>query len=272
MQSTQEQNTIKEQKISILGCGWFGFAFAKELIRRGYSVKGSTTSEEKLSILSDAGIKPFLIDFSVHGQHDNKQFYESDALFICIPPKRKSLELKDYPKKIESIIQSAQKTTQIVLISSTSVYGDQGTTVDEDSETYPETESAKVVLEAENKIKSQRPCSGTIIRFAGLIGPGRDPGYYFAGKTDVPNGLAPVNLIFQEDAVGVACSLIEKDSFGRTYNACAPNHPTKKVFYTEAALDSGLEAPSFIEEKTSFKIVTSKNVPEFLDYDFKVKL
>ncbi len=158
------------------------------------------------------------------------------------------------------------------MISSTSVYGDQGITVYEDSETHPETKSAKVVLEAENMLKSLRPGSGTIIRFAGLFGPGREPGRLFPGKKDVPNGFAPVNLIHQEDAVGVACSLIEKDGFGRTYNACAPNHPTRKVFYTEAALGAGLEAPTFIEEKTSFKIVTSKNVPEFLDYDYKIKL
>ena len=272
MQFTQEYTTTKAREISVLGCGWFGFAFAKELIRRGYLVKGSTTTEEKLSMFADAGIEPFLIDFSAEGQRNKKEFYYTDILFICIPPNRNSLELMDYPKKIEAIIQSAKKTPQIVMISSTSVYGDQGTTVDEGSEMYPETDSAKVVLEAENRLKSLRSGNGTIIRFAGLIGPGREPGRLFAGKTDVANGLAPVNLIHQEDAVGVACRLIEKEGFGRTYNACAPNHPTRKVFYRGATLAAGLEAPTFIEEKTSFKIVTSKNVPEFLDYDYIVRL
>ena len=43
-------------KISILGCGWLGFPLAKSLVEKGFSVKGSTTSENKLSILSTAGI------------------------------------------------------------------------------------------------------------------------------------------------------------------------------------------------------------------------
>lgn len=267
-----ENQVKKHNTISILGCGWFGFAFAKELVGRGYSVNGSTTSQEKLNILLDAGIAPFLIDISAENHQNNKAFFDVDVLFICIPPKRKSLELQDYPKKIESIIHSAKKTTQIVLISSTSVYGDQDDTVDEDSETFPETESGKMVLQAENILKSARPNYATVLRFAGLIGPDRDPGRFFAGKKDLPNGLAPVNMIHQKDAIGVACAIIENDAFGKTYNACAPNHPTKIDFYTAAALNSGLEAPTFIEEKASYKIVESKNVPKFLRYKFQVEL
>ena len=48
-------------KISILGCGWLGLPLAKALLEKGFSVNGSTTSTEKLSILENAGISPFLI-------------------------------------------------------------------------------------------------------------------------------------------------------------------------------------------------------------------
>lgn len=48
-------------KISILGCGWLGFPLAKALLLKGFSVKGSTTSSEKLATLEKAGITPFLI-------------------------------------------------------------------------------------------------------------------------------------------------------------------------------------------------------------------
>ncbi|MET4083720.1 nucleoside-diphosphate-sugar epimerase [Pedobacter sp. UYP30] len=272
MSVLQPTKTFKKPPISILGCGWFGFAFAKELIKRGYSVKGSTTSEEKLATLAAVGIAPFLIDFSGGSQHNNQRFFEADVLFICIPPKRKSLELGDYPKKIESIIQSTKEAVKIVLISSTSIYGDHNITVDEDSEPNPETESGKMVLEAENILKSLCPNKSTIIRFAGLIGPERNPGRFFAGKTDVPNGLAPVNMIHQNDAIGVACAIIEKDAFGKIYNACAPNHPTKIDFYRDAALKSGLQPPTFILEKIAFKIVESKNVPNYLNYNFTTLL
>ena len=49
------------KKISILGCGWLGLPLAKSLIEKGFSIKGSTTSEEKLQVLQNAGIQPFLI-------------------------------------------------------------------------------------------------------------------------------------------------------------------------------------------------------------------
>ena len=45
-------------KISILGCGWLGFPLAKALLSKGLSVKGSTTSSEKLATLEKAGITP----------------------------------------------------------------------------------------------------------------------------------------------------------------------------------------------------------------------
>ena len=52
----------KMTKISILGCGWLGFPLAKALITKGFSVNGSTTSVEKLPILENSGISPFLIN------------------------------------------------------------------------------------------------------------------------------------------------------------------------------------------------------------------
>ncbi|MGY3055105.1 nucleoside-diphosphate-sugar epimerase [Pedobacter sp. UYEF25] len=262
----------KYQKISILGCGWFGFSFAIELLKRGYSVKGSTTSAEKLDVFSQVGIVPFLIDFSADGTRSNRDFFDADVLFICIPPKRKSLELIDYPKKIESIINTTNTSTKIVLISSTSVYGDQNSTVDEESDTDPQTDSGKLVLAAETILRKLRPNQATVIRFAGLIGPERNPGRFFAGKKNIPNGLAPVNMIHQKDAIGIACTIIEKGAFGKIYNACATNHPSKIVFYTKAAVESKMEKPNFLEEKLSYKIVKSKNVPKFLNYRFEVEL
>ena len=38
-------------KISILGCGWLGLPLAKAIVENGFSVKGSTTSSEKIATL-----------------------------------------------------------------------------------------------------------------------------------------------------------------------------------------------------------------------------
>jgi len=265
-------SSLEIKTISILGCGWFGFAFAKELIELGYEVKGSTTTSEKLALLAEEKIKPFLVDFTADEIVADPLFFETDVLFICIPPKRNSAELSHYPGKIKAILTAAKKSGKIVLISSTSVYKDSNTVLNEDSETHPDTDSGKVILNAELLLKDYFPSDHTIIRFAGLIGPNRNPGRFFAGKTHVPNGLAPVNLIHQTDAVGIACKLLEKKAFGRIYNACSPNHPARKDFYTAAAKASGLEEPVFIEEKKEWKVIESLNVPAFLGYAFQVEI
>jgi len=265
-------SALKEiQKIAILGCGWFGLAFARKLIQLSYQVKGSTTTAEKLSKLSEEGIQPFLINFTADQVTVDADFFDADVLFICIPPKRNSTELLNYPQKINSILVAAKgKSKHVVLISSTSVYADENKIVNETSEPNPDTDSGKVVLAAEILFKELFPENHTVIRFAGLIGPDRNPGRFFAGKNNIPNGLAPVNLIHQIDAVGVAVKLLEKQAFGRTYNACSPSHPAKMELYTNAAKSAGLAEPNFIAEKKDWKIVESLNVPEFLDYAFEV--
>ncbi|WP_321539617.1 NAD(P)-binding domain-containing protein [Flavobacterium piscinae] len=47
------------KQISILGCGWLGMPLAKHLLQKGYSIKGSTTTETKLELLQNEGITPF---------------------------------------------------------------------------------------------------------------------------------------------------------------------------------------------------------------------
>jgi UDP-N-acetyl-D-mannosaminuronate dehydrogenase len=46
-----DKQDINEKNISILGCGWLGLPLAKGSIGKGISVKGSTTSPNKISIL-----------------------------------------------------------------------------------------------------------------------------------------------------------------------------------------------------------------------------
>ena len=89
-------------QISILGCGWLGLPLAKKLINNGNSVKGSTTSENKLSTLEEAGINPFLIHVESDAILGNTDTFlaESKILIIDIPPKLRS-ENPDSEKKEE---------------------------------------------------------------------------------------------------------------------------------------------------------------------------
>lgn len=259
--------------VSILGCGWYGKALASVLIQRGIAVKGSGTSLQKLGQLVEAGIIPFLVQFEAGGQNFDPEFFECDILIVSIAPKLKKGEAPAYLPKIRRIIRSISESNikKVIYISSTGVYGDHHKTVTELDDPAPDTESGKILFEAENLFRQAGAFKTSLIRFGGLVGPGRHPGRFFAGKKDIPNGMAPVNLIHLDDAVGIGMSIIEQNAFGQLFNACSPDHPQKADFYTDATIKGGYELPEFINELANWKIVDSINLKPILNYHFKVQ-
>lgn len=261
-----------KKTVSIMGCGWFGLSLATALIDKGLTVKGSSTSADKLPILAAANIEPYLVNFLAGDETYDPLFFECDILWICIPPKIQGGNGQEYLYKIQRIINAVKihQIKQIMFISSTGVYGDVNATVNELSLPGPDTASGRTLVLAEELFKEQAVFQTTIIRFAGLIGPGRDPGRFLAGKKAIPNGNAPVNLIHLTDCIGICYAILAKEAFGYTYNACSPAHPTRDDFYTKAAIHSGLEVPEFIMEKMNWKIVESINVDTILHYKYMV--
>lgn len=253
-----------------MGCGWYGFALAKTLIADGYHVKGSTTRPEKLTSLAEAGIDAYLIDFDLANTSINIDFFKCDLLIISIPPGRNSPSLADYPSKINNSALQAIKASvkQIIFISSTGVYQDGNFVVDEAIIPCPNTNIGKVIFEAEGVLTSNLSFTTTVIRFAGLIGPDRNLAKYFAGKTEISNGLAPINLIHLQDCIGLTTAIINQSAFGKIYHGVNPNHPTRKDFYTKACANSGLDRPQFRDEILAWKQIESKNVSEVLGYEY----
>ncbi len=260
------------ERISILGCGWYGLPMAKKLIENGYDVKGSTTSEAKLKLLSDSKIKGYVVNFDGEHDHYNPDFFDCELLLISIPPKSKSPELKNFQVKINSIISAAQQhqIKQLIFISSTGIYQDGNLIVDETIDPIPDTELGNILLGAENSLRSQEAFTTTIIRFAGLIGPNRNLARHFAGREDIPNGLAPINLIHLTDCIGITSAIIDQEAFGRIYHGVAPSHPTRNDFYTKACADSGFAPPSFLKQLLNWKQIESVNVSRILSYQFSV--
>ncbi|WP_442588013.1 SDR family oxidoreductase [Pedobacter sp. AW31-3R] len=265
---------IKRKTISILGCGWLGLELARELSAEGYLIKGSTTSPDKLNTVLETGAIPYLLNFQEDKEDFDIRFFDCDLLVISIPPGRSNAGQHTFLTKIQKIahVATTQQVSNILFISSTSVYGDGNAEVTERSSPSPDTASGKAILESEIYLEAQPGFTTTIIRFGGLVGPGRDPGRFFAGKKDIPNGNAPVNLIHQSDCIGLLKKIIELEAFGHIYNACSPEHPSRKEFYTQASLRSGLELPEFTDELLSWKLVKSIHVPAHLGYVFKTKI
>lgn len=267
--------------IAILGCGWLGFPLAKKLLSDGYSVKGTTTSEEKISVLRTNGIKPYQIALSEDGiQGAIEDFLEhSEILIIDIPPGLRKVTLpvsvKTFVAKIEKLMPYLEKSSveKVLFVSSTSVYADENVLVTEDTVPNPDTESGRQLAEVEKLLQSNSNFETTILRFGGLIGPDRHPIKMLAGKENLENPEAPVNLIHQEDCIGIILKIIEKEAWKETFNAVAPQHPTRKEYYHKKAEEMNLTIPKFVSDKTSAqKLISGKKTEETLNYTFVVNL
>jgi len=197
-------------QISILGCGWLGLPLAKALLKEGFSVKGSTTSEGKLSELKALGIDPFLIALdskSITGAIEDF-LNGSEILIINIPPQLRAkntdslaVNEKVFVEKIKTLIPSIEKSMieNVLFVSSTSVYGEANSTITEQTSATPDTESGKQLLEAEILLQNNPHFKTTILRFGGLIGQDRNPTRFLAGKENLENPETPINFIHQQD-------------------------------------------------------------------------
>lgn len=273
-------------QISILGCGWLGLPLAKAFLENGFAVNGSTTSNDKLLVLQNLGIQAFQINLSptlserAAEETIEKFLEESKTLIIDIPPKLRGNSQEDFVSKIQTVIPFIEKSTveNVLFISSTSVYGDTSSfdcaqddtlSVTEDSQLNPETESGKQLVKSEQLLQSNPNFKTTILRFGGLIGDDRHPIKFLAGRTNIENPNAAINLIHQEDCIGIIIKIIELDCWNETFNAAAPFHPSRKDYYTQKAVEFNLALPEFNSVNSNFgKTILSSKVKMVLGYTF----
>jgi nucleoside-diphosphate-sugar epimerase len=291
LKQVQHDRNIMNKKISILGCGWLGLPLAKSLLSKGYKVKGSTTSENKLEVLKNAGISPFQIQLEEHQIIGTIEDFlkETDVLVIDIPPGLRrevstSLEMT-FVNKIKKIIPYIEKSgiQKVIFVSSTSVYGDSknfstALEVTEETTPNPDTESGKQLVISETLLQSNTHFKTTVIRFGGLLGDDRHPVKFLAGKTNVENPDSPVNMIQREDCIGIIEKSIDfaRDDnweWNQTFNAVAPQHPTRKAYYHKKAEIFNLPLPTFAENlESKGKIISSKKVETILGYSFQKEI
>lgn len=256
--------------VSILGCGWLGTALGRQLITKGYSVKGSAATNDSYIKIEVSGIQTYYIRIEPESVIiDYNNFFNTDVLVIALPPRIDDV-VDNYPKQIGQVAQliSGTKVEKVIFVSSTSVYQPWNGVVREGDEGYPSKANGKALLRAEKMLQALPGTKTTVVRLGGLIGYDRNPARFVAGKTDVA-GDTPVNLIHRDDAVQIIQALIEKEIWGEVFNACSPQHPSKREFYTKAAAISGLPVPHFSRSPENYKIVNSDKLVSRLGYTFK---
>ena len=258
--------------------GWLGQPLANRLGILGYKVKGSASNIEKASILQQHGFNAFPLEISESGiQGETKALLENvDCLIIMIPPGLRRNTGADYVLKMFNFLVEIKKydIPKVILVSSTSVYGDSQGKVTEKDEPKPETNAGKQIRQVEELFIHSQDLQTTVVRFGGLFGGSRQPARYLAGRKDLNDGNAPVNLIHRDDCINIIAEILNRDAFGKVFNAVNPHHPKKADYYIYKAIEMKLEPPTFLDLQTHeiFKQVDSENLENDLGYVFKTKL
>ncbi|WP_340114409.1 hypothetical protein [Maribellus mangrovi] len=256
--------------ISILGCGWLGTALGKSLLRKGWKVKGSSSSNSSYNKLEMTGISAFYVKAKPQAlEVDYNSFFSTNLLVVSIPPTRTKCVEDSYPQKMEQVVKKVEEIgiKKVLYISSTSVYEERNKEVKEGDEGSPQKPAGRALLKAEKLFTDNPNFQTTVLRFGGLIGYDRNPARFVQRKSEV-NAQMPINLIHRDDCVNVISKIVENDIWGETFNAVCPEHPTKKEFYSKAAKLSELPQPVFIDNAGSYKVVNSDKLISRLDYSF----
>lgn len=267
------------RSIGIAGMGWLGIPLAQHLRLLGFKIKGSVTSLEKAGDLQKGGWEAYPITLTENGIKGpiHVLLRDLEILVITIPPGLRRNSGADHVLKMAYLLEAVQEAGvgKVILVSSTSVYGDAQGRVTERDVPKPETEAGRQLLQVEQMFFNASGISSTIIRFGGLFGGSRQPVRYLAGRTGLSGGQAPVNLIHRDDCIGIISKIILQDAFGQIFNGVLPQHPTKSTYYSLQAKALGLTPPEFApedEEDQTYKQVDSANLEIVLDYTFQHSL
>jgi len=260
-------------KISILGCGWLGLPLGKYWHDAGHTVMGSTTREEQLPLLNQAGITPFIISLDSNGINGNIAEFlgESEVLLIAIPPGIRKNPTTDFAEKIQHLIPYLEQSRlqKLIFISSTSVYGEHQGEVDEAIIPEPDSENGRQLWNTEQLLHALKHPKVCVLRLGGLLGPDRHPVTFLSERTGLSVPLAPVNLIQQQEVIEVIDFLLHLEVLPQTVNAVYPLHPKKQTYYHQEAQKRGLQPPGYDESDISTGKTVHDKVLDKLGYRFK---
>ncbi|HJN04782.1 MAG TPA: SDR family oxidoreductase [Alphaproteobacteria bacterium] len=240
--------TNGQKHLFCFGLGYSARLLAQQVLDEGWTVTGTTRSEEKREAIRGLGAQAIFFD---RGRPvPARAFSGVTHVVSSVPPDDNGDPVADLHGKDLAGLQTLEWAA---LLSTTGVYGDRdGGTVDEESELGATNRRGELRVIAERAWLALHEAHGFpahIFRLAGIYGPGRSPLTRAAqGKASriVKPGLV-LGRIHQEDIVGALRASMAKPNPGRIYNLAddEPMPPQDITAYacTLLGIDSPPEIP-----------------------------
>ncbi len=217
------------KSVGIVGCGWLGKPLA-------------------IALSNDFKVECFSREKTV----EDSSFWQSDTIVIAINTKN------NYLQTLQKIAKLTSASSNIILMSSISVYREFDKEVDES------VAISKVGLqkEAEELMLSLRD-NVLILRLGGLMGDDRISGKWKKIST-FSDG--EVNYIHLSDAIGITKKMIDESVESGIYNLVSPKHPLRSEVHKKNSEKFGFELGTF-EGRTN-RVINSDAIQEKLSYSF----
>lgn len=218
-------------RVLLVGCGDIGSGLATLLVARGHQVIAVKRSVPYRAL---PGVRYLTSDITKPDQVQRIP-REVDQVFVILAPEERTEScyqtlfvaglnnlLQHFAHAIEERSIRRRATPHWIFVSSTGVYGQhRGEWVDEDSPTLPRGFNGRCLLQAEKLLQDQYP-GATVVRFAGIYGPGRDR-LINTVLQGIPVQYQPdyyTNRIHTEDCVHLLAHLLAQRLAGTTLKTC----------------------------------------------------
>lgn len=219
----------------IFGCGYLGQRVASRWQAAGREVHAVTRKGDRADNWKPRGLRPIVADITDPSSLADLPAVE--CVLVAVSPDRSAgaSPWEVYVQGLQNVLaQLPAETGQLILISSTGVYGDfEGDWVDESSPTEPLRESGRACLAAEEVLRhSPWNARSTILRLAGIYGPGRVPTRerIASGEWQKITSAGYLNLIHVDDAAQIVDQCSQRRPSGRTY-LVSDGHPVHRRDY-----------------------------------------
>jgi nucleoside-diphosphate-sugar epimerase len=250
----------------IIGCGYVGSALAARLQHLGHEVTAVRLNPEPIP-----GVTTISADISQPAEWSKIEGQFDWVINLVSSNKGGAEEYRQvYLEGNRNLINWAhgRALKKIIYASSTSVYAQRdGSAVKESSPTEPTTDTAKILLEAEQLLLQSAPALPMVIlRVAGIYGPDRGHLFkqYLKNEAKIPGkGDRIINMIHRDDLVEVIIAALKNGRPGEIYNAVDDEPAALINFYRWLAETLGKWMPPFIseeEEPERKRAITSKKV------------
>ena len=206
----------------ILGCGDIGMALGRELREAGHRVIGARRHP---AALEGSGLEAVAVDLT--DPATLTRLPDADTLVYVVSADHfdETAYRAAYLDGLTAVLgEFAGRDTppgRVFFVSSTSVYAQRdGEMVDETSPTEPSGFSGLVMRKAEQSL-IDHALPGTVVRFSGIYGPGRDRLIHQVGEGRVAPS-TPImysNRIHRDDCAGVLVHLIGRHLAGQALEA-----------------------------------------------------